>query len=95
MKFMQYRTECLLLLLFSLCTLRGIYFAKYYGGGGKWLLGKKNLNWGCGGKNGIEGKRKFKEKKGLKNGLKAHLLGFKSQKFSHPPRRVGKKNYVL
>ena len=51
---------------------RGIYFAKYYGydgvGGGKWLLGKKNENWGFVEKNEKEGKRK-KEK----NGLKTHL----------------------
>ena len=32
------------------------------------LLGEKNENWGCGGKNENEGKRKIE-----KNGLKKHL----------------------
>ena len=46
-------------------SIRGIYFAKYYGGGGgkKWLLGKKTE--GVGEKMKKKGKGK-KEKNGLK-----------------------------
>ena len=55
---------------------RGIYFAKYYGGGGgvKWLLGGKMKTEGVGGKK--KKKRKGEKEKGekrLKNGLKTHL----------------------
>ena len=44
---------------------RGIYFAKYYGGGGEWLLGKKNENlrtWGKKIKKKIKGEKVKGEK---------------------------------
>ena len=57
-----------------LYLIRGIYFAKYYGGGGEeWLLGENKSRlrvWGKKMKKKGKGKN---EKKGLKNGLKTHL----------------------
>ena len=54
----------------KLVLYRGIYFAKYYGGGGGWLLGKK-MNWGWGGKMKKKGKRRDEGKgKKVNNGLK-------------------------
>ena len=53
---------------------RGIYFAKYYGGGGgEWLLGKKMKTEGVGEKKMKKKGKGEKGKKGLKNGLKTHL----------------------
>ena len=46
-------------------TDRGIYFAKYYGGGGGMASGEKNENWGCGKKIKKKGKG-GKGEKGLK-----------------------------
>ena len=69
--------SCLLYINMTFRYLRQLYvvckhlfqIAKYFGRGGKgkWLLRKKNENWGCGEKNEKEGKRgtgkRRKEKK--------------------------------